>query len=300
MPTLPLFSATDSPNDDTPLPLLVAKKWGFPLAFHIVEGTHMYAIQDWVRGLFGEQDIRHIWSYFKKQNPNYGTSCPTSRMAYKTSNGRTHMRDFTTDKGLYLFTQRLRITTARLALEEIRNFLAASGAFVDEVRLDPKTVLTSGAISPDQALDAVIEMYRAQGQSDEWIQMRLQSKIKRDEFVRALREAINDILNHRHYAIATNDIYLGLWGRTAARLKSELDVPKSGSLRDKQPMMGLYFQGIAEEAAADKLGSQQDLTWNEGRDIIKTVAGMVGRYAKEMGDYLGKDLATGRPLFAHG
>ncbi|NJR12452.1 hypothetical protein HC776_00740 [bacterium] len=168
------------------------------------------------------------------------------------------------------------------------------------MRLDPKTVLVSGAITPDQALDAVIQMYRDQGKSDEWIQMRLQSKIKRDEFVKALGAAVQDFINHRHYAIATNDIYVGLWGRTAGHLKQELSVSKSGSLRDKQPMMALYFQGIAEEAAADKLGSRQDLTWHEARDIIKTVAGMVGRYANEMSVYLGKDLATGRPLLVKG
>jgi len=34
MTTLPLFPETQLSDDHTPLPLLVAKKWGFPLAFH--------------------------------------------------------------------------------------------------------------------------------------------------------------------------------------------------------------------------------------------------------------------------
>ena len=62
MTILPMFPEHDSGNDDTPLPLLVAKKWDFPLAFHVVEGQYYYAVQDWVRGLFGEEDIRHIWA----------------------------------------------------------------------------------------------------------------------------------------------------------------------------------------------------------------------------------------------
>jgi len=250
--------------------------------------------------LLGQQDIRHVMPNFKKYK--HETLFSKQRLPYRAADGKTYQRDYTTDKGLYLLAQYLRETNTndRPVLDEIKQFLANSGAFVDEIRLDATKVLTSGAMTPDQALDAVIEMYRTQGKSDEWIQMRLQSKIKRDEFVRALSAAISDFLNHRHYAIATNDIYIGLWGRTAARLKHELGVSKSGSLRDKQPMMGLYFQGIAEEAAADKLGSKQELTWNEGREIIQTIAGMVGRYAKEMGDYLGKDLATGRPLLTQG
>ena len=44
MTNLPMFPEHDSGNDDTPLPLLVAKKWDFPLAYHIVEGKYFYAI----------------------------------------------------------------------------------------------------------------------------------------------------------------------------------------------------------------------------------------------------------------
>ena len=41
MTNLPMFPEHDSGNDDTPLPLLIAKKWGFPLAYHIVDGKYL-------------------------------------------------------------------------------------------------------------------------------------------------------------------------------------------------------------------------------------------------------------------
>jgi len=298
MTNMLMFPEHDSGNDDTPLPLLVAKKWGFPLAFHIVEGTYMYAIQDWLRGVFGEKDVRFIWANFQKQD--HGTLFSKQRMDYKTSNGRTHQRDFVNDKGLYLITQYARTKTTRTVLKEIRDFLAASGAFVDEVRLDPKTVLTSGAITPDQALDAAIEMYRSQGKDDEWIQTRIQSKIKRDVFIRALGQAVVEILNRLHYAIATNDIYKGLWGRTAAILRGQLDVPKNGSLRDHQPTMALHFQGIAEAAAAHELGGKEDITWKEAREIVKAMADMVRPWVDQMSARLRIDIATGAPLIGRG
>ena len=198
------------------------------------------------------------------------------------------------------FNQYLRTGHERPVLNEIRDFLAASGAFVDEIRLNPKTVLTSGAMTPDQALDAAIEMCRAQGKDDMWIQARLEGKIKRNHFVIALKEAVAETLNRRHYATATDDIYTGLWGRTAARLKQELDLPKKASLRDHQPMLGLEYQRIAEGASAQKLGQRQELTWQEAREIVKMVAAFVGRQAKEMGEMLETDLATGRPLLMGG
>jgi hypothetical protein len=296
MTILPMFPEHDSESDDTPLPLLVAKKWDFPLAFHIVDDKYFYAIQDWVRGLTETEDIRLLWGQFKKQEHWNQMLISNQRLPYRASDGKVYQRDYTIDENLYTIAQYLRVTRARPVLNEIRQFLSKAGVFVDEVRLDPTRVLTSGAISPDQAIDAGIEMYRAQGKSDAWIQMRVESKIKRDTFVKALGHAIAEVLNRRHYAIATNDIYTGLWQRTAAKLKQELLVSKNGSLRDRQPTMALYFQGIAEEACADKLDQRQELSWNEARDIIKTVSSMVGRYAKEMSEYLGKDLATGRPL----
>jgi len=98
MTTLPLFPEAQPSDDNTPLPLLVAKKWDFPLAVHIVEGEYWYAVQDWLRGLFGEKDVRFIWANFQKQADD--TLFLKQRMAYKTANGKTQQRDFVTDKGL--------------------------------------------------------------------------------------------------------------------------------------------------------------------------------------------------------
>lgn len=105
-----------------------------------------------------------------------------------------------------------------------------------------------------------------------------------------------EILTRRHYAIATDDIYLGLWKRTSAHLKKELNVPKNASLRDHQPRLALHYQGIAEEVAAQKLGDRAELTWNEARYIIKTVAAFIGEQAQATSQLLQMDIATGKPL----
>lgn len=49
-----------------PLPLIVAESWQFPLAFHIVDGQHLYAIQDWVRGLTGLKKYQQCLGQFQK------------------------------------------------------------------------------------------------------------------------------------------------------------------------------------------------------------------------------------------
>jgi hypothetical protein len=295
MSNLPLIPDDVLNEDDTPLPLIVAKRWNFPLAHtQTAEGTY-YAVQDWMRGLTGETDTRKMWSYFKKQAAWKQMSSSTRRMPYLTPNGKTHQRDHATDNGLYLIAQYLRITGERPMLDEIRRFLAAAGAFVDEVRREPDKLMES-ITNPDKLLDAFIEYHRKRGKDDRWIQMRIDSKIKRNQFTAALADFVRDVLTPRHYATATDDVYRGLWGRTAAALKSELGVANNLSLRDHQPTLALYYQGIVEEVCAQKLGEREELWWDEARDIIRTIATIIGRQAKETGELLQKDLATGRTL----
>ncbi len=298
MTTLPLLPDDEFDGDNLPLPLIVAQRWNFPLAYAQTKDGLYYAVQDWMRGLTGEEDTRKIWSYFKKQEAGKHMSSSTRRMAYMTPNGKTHQRDYTTDKGLYLIAQYLRVKQERPMLDEIRRFLAAAGAFVDEIRREPDK-LAENMGNPDKLLDAFIEYHRKRGKDDRWIQMRIESKIKRNQFTAALAEFVRDVLTRRHYATATDDVYRGLWGRPAATLKKELNM-SSGSLRDHQPTLALYYQGIVEEVCAEKLGQAEEVGWDDARDIIRTVAAIIGRQAKETGDLLRKDIATGKPLLSGG
>jgi len=294
MTNLPLpFEDDFQDRDDTPLPLIVATRWNFPLAHVQTEDGMYYAVQDWIVGLIGvtNEQASKDWTKLKKKTSPLWRSLP-----YRASDGKTYKRPFTDDKGVYVIAQYLRPLEVRPVLEEVREFLAAAGAFVDEIRRTPETVVLKGAINPDEAIDAAIKAYRAQGKDDRWIQARIEGKIKRNQFTAALSAAVEELLTPRHFATATDDIYMGLWQRTAAQLKKELDLPKKANLRDHQPMLALHYQGIAEEVCAHKLGTRQELTWDEARDIVKMVANFIGKQAQQTAELLQMDLATGSPL----
>ncbi len=283
----------EADDNSLPLPLIVAQKWEFPLAHaETDEGTY-FAIPDWIKGLAGEGATRVAQAKIKNQ-----LLLSRKQLPYIAPNDKTYQIDFTNDKGLYLIAQYLRVTRARPVLDEIKRFLAAAGAFVDEVRRTPDSLVMSGAVTPDQAIDAAIQAYRAEGKDDNWIRARLEGKIKRSQFTAALAAAVRDTLIRRHYATATDDIYKGLWGRTANYLKGELHLPKTASLRDHQPMLALHYQGIAEEVSAKKLGLRQELEWNEARDIVQKIAIFIGRQAQETSELMEMDLATGKPLLS--
>jgi hypothetical protein len=278
-------------GDNRPLPLIVAEKWSFPLAHRETEQGLYFAVQDWLRGISSVDNVRLIWAKMKDQ-----LLISIQQLPYISTDGKTYQLDFTNDKGLYLIAQYMRSTKARPSLAEIKRFLASAGAFADLVRREPEAVITSGAIDPDAAIDAAIEAYRKMGKDDRWISARIDGKIKRAKFTAALRAAVNMTLAQNHYAIATDDIYVGLWGRTAAILRGELEITTPSSLRDYQPALALVYQGLAEEVSARKLGDRQVVTWKQARDIIKEVAELIGIQAKATGDFLQIDIATGKAL----
>jgi hypothetical protein len=298
MVQLPLLPHNEE-IEDTPLPLIVAQRWNFPLAHIQTENGMVYAVQDWMRGLSGEEDIRHLWSMFKKTDAGKQMVNSTSRLPYKAKDGKTYQRDYVNDKGLYLIAQYMRVKHDRPVLDEIRQFLAAAGAFVDQLRLEPETIFEN-VKDPDRLLDAFIAYHRKRGKDNDWINTRIQSTVSRLHFTSALKEFVNMVLIRKHYATATDDVYLGLWGRNAATLKKELQLGKNDNLRDNQPSLGLSYQAIVEESCAIKLGKREEVTWNEARDIIQTVAKMIGKHAKETAEMLEMDIATGKDLLPSG
>ncbi len=298
MPKNQLPTVDNTYNIDKPLPLLVAKKWDFPLAYAISDDTQYYAIADWLRGLLSRQDVRQVWNDIQRKRSIPQLSDSIRHLPYQASDGKTYQVDYATARGLYLIAQHLRVTKTRTALATIKQFLADAGVFTDEVRRNPSSVVLSGAVTPDQAIDAAIDAYRAQGKDDRWIQARIDGKIKRNLFTQALNEAVAQVLKQQHFAIATNDIYRGLWDRTAANLKKELGLRKNDNLRDHQPQLALHYQGIAEEVSAHKLGNRNELTWSKAREIVKTIAVFIGKQAKETSQMLNMDIATGRPLLS--
>lgn len=291
MTQLPLIPETD----ETPLPLIVAQRWNFPLAHIQTENGMVYAVQDWMRGLLGEDKVSNLWAMFKKTEAGKQTYNSIVTLPYKAKDGKSYKRDYVDDKGLYLIAQYMRVKHDRPMLTEIRQFLAAAGAFVDQLRLEPEAIFEN-VKDPDKLLDAFVAYHRKRGKDDDWIDTRIKSTLSRLHFTKALKEFVDVILVRKHYATATDDVYIGLWGRSASSLKSELNLGKNDNLRDNQPSLGLTYQAIVEEICAVKLGKREEVTWGEARDIIQSVAKIIGRQAEETSLLMEEDLATGKPL----
>lgn len=272
----------DHASDPRPLPLIVAAIWRFSLQHD--DTAEQFAVNDWIVGLTGATAVKasEMWRQMDKAQ----TRISVTSLPYVAGDGKTYQRDYTDDKGLYAIAAHLRATADRPALAQIKQYLAMAGAFTDELRR-----------APERGIDAAEQVYKRRGKDDAWIQARIEGRFARQHFTAALGAALGNPQGV-HYALATNEVYTGLWKRTAAQLKEALGLSKSQALRDHQPALALMYQRMAEMVIAEKLGAATDLTWQEAEAIIRTLAAMIGRHADETGRALGTDLATGKKLLS--
>lgn len=281
MNQLPSIPGTPDSNK-TPLPILVARKWRFELAYIDRDGNpdnYLYCARDWFIGLGGS---RQRWANTDKSRYRSTILAPVKR-----ANGKTDKLEFVNANDLYAIAQDMRGMQSRPQLQEIKDYLRDAGVVVDQLRRDPV-----------KAMDVALDGYQKQGKDDLWIQSRMDGKLSNKQFRAALVEAVGRMLTEGEFAGSQNTVYQGLWNRTAAQLKSELSLKKHQSLRDHQPTLALQYQSIAEQTAATKLGTKEYITLQEAQNVVRIVAQMIGRQARETGQALGIDLATGRPLLS--
>lgn len=236
----------------------------------------LYSIEDWLESLLKPQEpINQIWLKLRLKL--------ISENAFE---GKIFVHkydevDFCDENGLFYLTSHL---PNMPVVVKVKKFLADAGVVVDKIRQDPAL-----------GVDAAWEAYRAQGKDDDWIQIRLLGKIKREEFTKALDKATRDTLSGRDYAVASDDVYIGLWQRTCQMLLKELGLSKT-NLRDHQSTLALYYTAIAEEVCKKILNELEELNFYIARSCIQEYASIIGHQADETSRILGIDIATDTPL----
>jgi hypothetical protein len=282
-------------DDDRPLPLIVAERWGFRLTYVLEDGIYWYSITDWIGGLSETTIPGDIWRKMRKKPDMASIQDILRTYPYGTSKSQ-----FTTDKGLYRITIGMIITKYRPNLAEIRDYLAKAGAFVDVMRRDPQLRAKIGATAgADEVIDATIERYQKGGKEANWIQARLEGIVTRKQFTSALRAAVlyasGDL-----YRNGTEKIYSGLWKRTTAQLRSELGIKRKDNPRDHMSEYALIYTRLAEKVATDKLRHAEIVTESLAMEIVFTAAKMIRQQALATAQALGQDLLTGKPLLQSG
>lgn len=252
-------------NDSERLPLRVARHFQFPLQHHEIDGVQWYALQDWVRGLTGETNVKKISQIINVygKDSDFDLKSNSQKLPYRAADNKTYQRDFVTNLDLYRIAAYLRQTSDRPSLKAVKEYLARAGAFVEHIENNPQ-----------------------------WAAARLQGTISRKAFMAAIRDALANPPQWV-YGEATNDVYKGVLGRDSQQLKRDL---KADNPRDVMDVLALRYLDIAETICARRIGNAQSLSFDQARGLWTHIAEMIGYQVATLEQQLGIDITTGKPL----
>lgn len=98
------------------------------------------------------------------------------------------------------------------------------------------------------------------------------------------------------YARTTEHLYKGLWERTTAQLRNDLQITPKQNPRDNFGKYALMYTRMAEELATDRLNNAETVTLSIAMDIVWNAAKLFHKQAKELSEIIGQDLVTEKPL----
>lgn len=278
-------------DDERPLPLIVAEQWDFPLAYHSTNTGIVYSIIDWMAGI-GSSDLLATQRHY--QNIGKRFNILKMVMSYVMQyNGETITTDFTDDHGLYRIAEDMRVTKKRPALKAIKDYLAESGVFADEVRRNPEKAIEQIESYAGMKRKRQIDRYVNAGYGDHPEVKRLQMRDTNIATFKSLKQSIARVCENPQWGRLINAEYEDLFGEVTSTLKALLE---TDNIRDALQMPQLTALTFAEQGLKVILDNRREMSNDDIRRAIEMTFVLIGQTLREICTYAGVNPITNQAL----
>jgi DNA-damage-inducible protein D len=221
------------------------------------EGEIFYSVVDVIEVLTESLSPRKYWTKLKDRENQLETLCLQLKMP--AADGKNYRTDCANTEGIF----RLIMSVPSPKAEPFKQWLAQNGKqTIDE------------AENPELGIERIIEMYKARGNSDEWIKNRLQSietrKALTDEWK---QRGVNE---GQEYAILTATIAKGTFGLSPSE-HSNLKGLERQNLRDHMTPLELIFTALGEEITRSESVDMDAQGFNENHEAAQKGGSLAGK-----------------------
>ena len=229
-------------------------------------------------GVMAESDSpRKYWNWLKnklKKDENFETSSITRQLKLKSQDGKYRLTDVTDIEGMFRIIESIPSKNA----EPIKQWLAKLGKErIDEV-FDP-------SISAQRAID----LYRAKGYDEAWIQKRLKGMQDRKKLTDVWKDG--GIIENKEYAILTNEIYKSWSGMSAKEYKEYKGLRKE-SLRDNMSDIEVTLADLGEIATREIAKKHKPKGLKENIEIAKQGGSVANNARTDLESKIGESVIT--------
>ena len=237
---------------------------------------YFISVVDIVSIISKSKDGRKYWNKLKQRLREEGNQSVTNchQLKLKSSDGKYYNTDVCDIEGMFRIIESIPSKNA----EPIKQWLAHLG----KERIDE-------TFDPSIAVQRAIDLYRAKGYDEKWIEKRIRTLQERKSLTDIWKE--NGVESNIEYAILTNEIYKEWSGMTAKEYKEFKGLRKE-NLRDNMDNIELILTDLSEEATKRIAEKQRPKGLNENIKVAK-LGGHAAKVArKDIEKNLGESLIT--------
>lgn len=273
--TQPMFLDNNSMDENKIRRIWMDDQWYFSIVDVVM----------WATGR-ERKSAQNYWKNLKSELKRIGNESVSQPYSFKmpAADGKMRATDFGVAEQILRIVQEI----PGAKTDEVKGWLAQIGAERLDEYEDPELALA-------RSLEETEARYRSEGRSNSWIVARIEGIVTRKEFMEALQKAVIDAIPLM-YAQTTEKLYSGLWKRTTAQLRGELNLTPRQNPRDHFGEFALMYTKIAERVSAVKLNQAETVMLYQAMEIVWEVAKMISIQARATSEMLGMDLVTEKPM----